>query len=226
MLGTASSPSRHILISGGDGNLASALKKEFSREANNEVRAPGRKEMNVRDEAQVQSYFSQLERLDLLIANAGLVRDNAVTRLTADDFSDVVDTNLRGAFLCARAALKLMLPQKSGHILLIGSRAARCGTRGQSIYAAAKAGLIGLAQSIAREYGPRNIRCNVVLPGFLETQMTASLSAERREEIRKEHALGRFNTTENAARFVAFLASLDHVSGQVFTLDSRIDRWT
>jgi 3-oxoacyl-[acyl-carrier protein] reductase len=119
-----------------------------------------------------------------------------------------------------------MLAERSGHIILIGSRAAKAGTRGQSLYAAAKAGLVGLAQSLAREYGPRNIRCNVVLPGFLETRMTATVTPSRREEVRAEHMLGRFNTVENAARFIAFLTELDHVSGQVFTLDSRLDRWT
>jgi len=220
-----STPSRHILISGGEGDLACALRKAFLDETTL-VHAPGHKELDVRNEEQVTAYFSRLSQLDVLIANAGLTRDNTVTRLTSDDFSDVVDTNLRGAFLCARAALKMMLPQRSGHIILIGSRAARYGTHGQSIYAAAKAGLIGLAQSIAREYGPRNIRCNVVLPGFLETRMTASLSPQRREEVRQEHALGQFNTVENAARFIAFLTELNHVSGQVFTLDSRIDSWT
>jgi 3-oxoacyl-[acyl-carrier protein] reductase len=137
-----------------------------------------------------------------------------------------VNVNLRGAFLCSRAALKFMVRQRSGHIVLIGSRAARHGTHGQSAYAAAKAGLVGLAQSVAKEYGARNIRCNVVLPGFLETRMTAGLSKERCEEVRAEHALGHFNTVGNAARFIAFLARLDHVSGQVFTLDSRLDRWT
>lgn len=213
----------HILISGGEGGLARALQKELPRDS---VLAPGRKAMDVRDEAQIESYFSNLKQLDVLIANAGLTRDGAVTGLSAEDFDQVVGTNLRGTFLCARAALKLMIKQRSGHIILIGSRAARYGTRGQSAYAAAKAGLVGLAQSLAREYGPRNIRCNVVLPGFLETPMTASLSAERREAVRAEHALGRFNTAENAARFIAVLARLDHVSGQVFTLDSRIDRWT
>ncbi len=213
----------HVLISGGEGGLARALQKEFPGDA---VLAPGRKAMDVRDEAQIEAYFSQLERLDVLIANAGLTRDGAVTGLSVEDFDTVVDTNLRGTFLCARAALKLMIKQRSGHILFIGSRAAKYGTRGQSAYAAAKAGLVGLAQSLAREYGPRNIRCNVVLPGFLETPMTASLSAERREAVRGEHALGRFNTAENAAHFIAVLARLDHVSGQVFTLDSRIDRWT
>jgi len=213
----------HILISGGEGDLARALQKEFSRDT---VHAPGRKEMDVREEEQIDAYFSRLERLDVLIANAGLTRDGAVTALTPDDFNEVVNANLRGAFLCCRAALKLMVRQRSGHIVLIGSRAARHGTRGQSVYAAAKAGLVGLAQSLAKEYGGRNIRCNVVLPGFLETRMTAGLPAQRREDVRADHALGRFNTVENAARAIAFLAQLDHVSGQVFTLDSRMDRWT
>ena len=146
--------------------------------------------------------------------------------MTEQSFAEVIDANLRGAFLCARAAVIKMVKQRSGHIVLIGSRAARHGTHGQSNYAAAKAGLVGLAQSIAKEYGPRNIRCNVVLPGFLETRLTETLSAERREEVRAEHALGRFNTVENAARFISYLARLDHVSGQVFTLDSRMDKWT
>jgi 3-oxoacyl-[acyl-carrier protein] reductase len=213
----------HILISGGEGDLARALQKEFTHD---HVHAPGRKEMDVRDETQIEAYFSRLEHLDVLIANAGLTRDTAVTSLTSDDFNEVVNANLRGAFLCARSALKLMLRQRSGHIVLIGSRAARHGTRGQSAYSAAKAGLVGLAQSIAKEYGARNIRCNVVLPGFLETRMTAGLSPQRREQVRAEHALGHFNTVGNAACAIAFLARLDHVSGQLFTLDSRIDRWT
>jgi NAD(P)-dependent dehydrogenase (short-subunit alcohol dehydrogenase family) len=213
----------HILISGGEGDLARALQKEFPLDI---VHAPGRKEMDVREEAQVDAYFSRLERLDVLIANAGLTRDGAVTGLAPDDFNEAVNANLRGAFLCSRAALKFMVRQRSGHIVLIGSRAARYGTRGQSAYAAAKAGLVGLAQSVAKEYGARNIRCNVVLPGFLETRMTAGLSAQRRDEVRADHALGRFNTVGNAARFIAFLARLDHVSGQVFSLDSRPDRWT
>ena len=213
----------HILISGGEGGLARGLRNEFSSEI---VQAPGRREMDVRDEAQIEAFMSRLGRLDVLIANAGLTRDGTVTALAAEEFTEVIEANLRGAFLCARAALKLMVKQRSGHILLIGSRAARHGTAGQSLYAAAKAGLAGFAQSLAREYGARNIRCNVVLPGFLETRMTAGLPDARREAVRAEHALGRFNTPENAARFIAFLAELDYVSGQVFALDSRIDRWT
>jgi 3-oxoacyl-[acyl-carrier protein] reductase len=214
-----------VLITGGEGDLGRALAAEFSQQGA-EVQSPGRGALDVRDEKSVAAWFSRADRLDVLVANAGLTRDGAVTGLDAADFEAVVETNLRGAFLCARAALRPMLAQRRGHMVLIGSRAARCGTAGQSLYAAAKAGLVGFAQSLAKEYGARNIRCNVVLPGFLETKMTAPLPAARREAVRAEHALGRFNTPENAARFVGFLAALDHVSGQVFTLDSRIDRWT
>jgi 3-oxoacyl-[acyl-carrier protein] reductase len=213
----------HILITGGEGDLARALRLAL---ADDVVHAPGRKALDVRDEAQVEAYFAGLERIDVLIANAGLTRDSAMASLSAEDFDEVVRVNLRGAFLCTRAAIKKMVKQRSGHVLLIGSRAAKNGTRGQSAYAAAKAGLVGLAQSVAKEYGARNIRCNVVLPGFLETKMTAGVTEKRRAEVLEEHALGRFNTPENAARAIAFLARLDHVSGQVFTLDSRIDRWS
>ena len=97
---------------------------------------------------------------------------------SADDFDEVLNMNLRGAFLCVRAAIKLMVKQRSGHILLIGSRAGKQGTRGQAAYAAAKAGLVGLGQSIAKEYGARNIRCNIVLPGFLETKFVGASAGE------------------------------------------------
>jgi 3-oxoacyl-[acyl-carrier protein] reductase len=212
-----------VVITGGRGDLARAVAAAM---ADDEVLAPGRDALDVDDEAQVEAFFAKLDALDVLIINAGLTRDGALTGLAAADFDAVLRTNLRGAFLCTRAAIRLMTKQRRGHVLLIGSRAARHGTRGQSAYAAAKAGLVGFGQSVAKEYGSRNVRCNVVLPGFLETKFTTGLPEKRHEEIRAEHALGRFNTVENAARAIAFLAHLDHMSGQVFTLDSRIDRWT
>jgi 3-oxoacyl-[acyl-carrier protein] reductase len=215
----------HIFISGGAGALAVALGAAF-RDTGDRVTAPPRAEMDVRDEAQVEAAFAKLERIDVLVANAGLTRDGAVTALDDAAIGEALDVNLRGAFLCTRAALRLMLRQRSGHIILVGSRAAKHGTRGQSAYAAAKAGLVGLGMSLAREYGPRQIRCNVVLPGFLETKMTAGLSEKRLAQIRDEHALGRFTTVADSARFIAQLARMEHVSGQVFTLDSRLDRWT
>jgi 3-oxoacyl-[acyl-carrier protein] reductase len=217
--------SLEVLITGGRGALAGAMQKEFAAQGDR-VLAPGRDELDVRDEKLVDGYFAKLDRLDVLVANAGIVRDATLFKLTDDDFNAVIDTNLRGVFLCVRAAVRLMIKQRSGHLILIGSRSARNGPCGQAVYAAAKAGLMAFGQSVAREYGPRDIRCNIVLPGFLETKFVGKLTPERIEAIRAEHALGRFNTVDNAARFIAFLARIDHVSGQVFTLDSRIDRWT
>jgi 3-oxoacyl-[acyl-carrier protein] reductase len=213
-----------VLISGGRGAMAGAMQTEFGA-LGDRVLAPGRQEMDVRDEASVDAFFARLHHLDVLVANAGVVRDATLLKLTNDDYNEVVDVDLRGVFLCVRAALRLMLKQRSGHLILIGSRSARNGPRGQGAYAAAKAGLMAFAQSVAREYGARDIRCNVVLPGFLQTKFTSNLTRERFDAIRSEHVLGRFNTVENAGRFITSLARLDHVSGQVFTLDSRIDRW-
>ncbi len=215
--------SLHIVITGGAGDLARAIVTALPGDV---IYAPARAELDVRDEAQVDAFFAKLPRVDVLIANAGLTRDGALANLAMADVNEVIAANLGGAFLCTRAAIKPMMKQRSGHIVLIGSRAAKHGTRGQSAYAAAKAGLVGFGQSVAKEYGSRNVRCNVVLPGFLETKFTAQVTDKRLAEIREEHVLGRFNTPENAARAIAFIARLDHVSGQVFTLDSRMDRWT
>jgi 3-oxoacyl-[acyl-carrier protein] reductase len=217
--------SLEVLITGGQGDLARAIEKEF-RACGDSVQAPGRAELDVCDEGAVDRYMAGVARLDVLVANAGIVRDAALLKLPQADVDAVIDTNLRGVFLCVRAALKLMIRQRSGHLILIGSRSARSGPHGQTAYAAAKAGLMAFAQSVAKEYGPRQVRCNVVLPGFLETKFVRQVTPERLDTIRAEHALGHFNTVENAARFVAFLARLEHVSGQVFTLDSRIDKWT
>jgi 3-oxoacyl-[acyl-carrier protein] reductase len=139
----------------------------------------------------------------------------------------VLDVNLGGAFRCSQRALPPMLKARSGHIVNIGSFSALSGPIGQTNYAAAKAGLIALTQSIAKEAGVRGIRSNTVLPGFLETKMTAAVPPEAVGRALDAHVLGRFNTAEDAARFIVFLHQhLPHVSGQLFQLDSRIRRWT
>ena len=215
------------LITGGGGTLAAALRAEL--EAGRwQVHAPGRGQLDVTDPDAVRTAVASLPRLDLLVHNAGFLRDATLARMSATDFAAVLEVHLRGAFLCARAALRPMLRQGGGHLLFVGSYSALSGPVGQANYAAAKAGLIGLAQSLATEYGDRNIRANVVLPGLLETPMSAPLLAdpERRRRALAAHALGRFNTPAEAARFMAFLHSLPHTSGQVFNLDSRIHPWT
>lgn len=214
-----------VLITGGQGDLAKALEKQFSAEGWH-VLAPGRDALNVTDSANVSAYFSQLTRLDLLINNAGIIRDRLLAQMSSEEWSSVIDVSLRGSFLCSQAALPLMIRQKSGHILFIASRSAKSGPRGQSNYAAAKAGMIGLCQSLAREHGRDNIRANVIFPGYLPTKMNRHLSADVVDYHRKDNTLERFNTLDSVARFVTVIATLDHTSGQIFTLDSRIDRWT
>ena len=176
----------------------------------------------------MRAFFSALPALDLLINNAGVCRDGSVLKMTEVDFDHVLDVNLKGAFLTTQAALKLMSRQRHGHIVNIGSYSALSGPAGQASYAAAKAGLIGLTQSTAQEYGARNIRANCILPGFLETRMTRHLleDAAWKENLLGAHALHRLNTPQDAARFITFLHSMENVSGQVFQLDSRIRRWS
>ena len=158
----------------------------------------------------------------MLINNAGITGDKLFARLEEADWDAVLDTNLKGAFLCTRAAARRMMTQRDGSIIQIGSYSALNPPIGQSAYAASKAGLIGLTKSLAKELGPRNIRVNCVLPGFLETRLTTDLSEEARSAALARHALGRFNTVEDAASFIVTLTRLSHVSGQVFQLDSRV----
>lgn len=165
-------------------------------------------------------------RLDVLVNNAGIARDALVAQLRDDDWQQVLDVNLKGAFRCAQAALRPMVKQRDGHILNIASFGGRVGRAGQANYAASKAGLLGLTQSLAKEVGSRNVRVNAVLPGFLRTRLVGDLSEEQLAAHAASNALGRLNEFAEVAHFVTFLASMRNVSGQVFQLDSRIGPWS
>ncbi len=223
----STSPQPIAVITGGAGDLAQAIAAELLG-AGFAVLSPGRAELDVSSADSVHSFFATLPGLDLLINNAGVCRDVSVAKMTEADFDHVVDVNLKGSFLTTQAAVKLMSKQRRGHIVNIGSYSALSGPAGQANYAAAKAGLIGLTQSTAREYGARNIRASCVLPGFLETKMTRHLleDAARKEALLSQHTLGRLNTVQDVARFIALLHSMENVSGQVFQLDSRVRRWS
>ena len=214
------------LITGGGGALAGAIREELEGQGWL-VHAPNHAEMDVTVPKQVQATFRALDRLDLLVHNAGFTRDLTLAKMEAEAFDSVMEVHLRGGFLCSKAALKLMTRQRQGHIVHIGSFSACRGPIGQTNYAAAKAGLIGLTQSLAAEYGSRNVRANCVLPGFLDTAMTQPLLEieSSKQQVFATHTLGRLNTCRDAARFIAFLHTMEHVSGQVFQLDSRIRRW-
>jgi 3-oxoacyl-[acyl-carrier protein] reductase len=174
----------------------------------------------------VKAILEKWGRIDALVNNAGLTADGSLWQLSESEWDKVMAVNLKGAFLCCRAALPIMLRQRSGHIVNISSFSGRAGQSGQANYAAAKAGVIGLTQSLAKETGSRNIRVNAVLPGVLSTGMTAHLGEERMKNFASANALGRINSVGEVARFVAFLAATENVSGQVFQLDSRIAPWT
>ncbi len=214
------------VITGGEGDLAKAIRAALEQEGWI-VHAPGTAAMDVTSRESVEAFIAPLEQVDLLINNAGVTNDELIARMTGEQWDAVVDVSLKGAFLCSRAVMQKMAFKRSGHIINIGSFAAICGTAGQSNYAAAKAGLIGLTKSLAMEYGARNVRVNCVLPGFLETKMTIGLLSDetRRKEIIGSHLLRRLNSVEDAARFIVFLHSMQHISGQVFQLDSRVSAW-
>lgn len=178
----------------------------------------------------VQSALEQIVnhwgRVDVLINNAGVTRDGPVWQLNQTDWNCVLDANLKGAFRCCRAVLSLMRTQGQGHIINIGSLAGRIGGHGQSCYAASKAGLMGLTQSLAREEGASNIQVNIVLPGILPTRMWDQLEPHQQKRLIEANALRRINDLAEVARFVAHLAAMRHVSGQCFQLDSRITSWS
>ncbi|MBI3191583.1 MAG: SDR family NAD(P)-dependent oxidoreductase [Pedosphaera parvula] len=174
----------------------------------------------------VQALLARWSRVDVLINNAGLTADHLVGQMPEEDWDRVLAVNLKGAFLCSQAVPRTMIKQRDGQIINLSSFGARSGPKGQANYAAAKAGLLGLTQSLAREVGSRNVRVNAVLPGVLPTPMTAALPTGVMDEFAAANALGRINRVDEVARFIVFLAAMRNVSGQLFQLDSRIGRWT
>jgi 3-oxoacyl-[acyl-carrier protein] reductase len=168
--------------------------------------------------ADVEAAFGSI---DVLVNNAGITRDNLVMRLKDEDWDAVLDANLRGAFATIRAASRGMMKRRSGRIINIASIIGIIGNKGQANYAASKAGLIALTKSVAKELGSRNILVNAVAPGFIETAMTAAMTPEAREALRKQIALERLGSANDVAGAVAFLASdlASYITGQVFVVD-------
>ena len=180
---------------------------------------------DIADVAAVNQLITDVEAafgsLDILVNNAGLTRDNIIPRLKDEDWEAVIDTNLRGAFATIRAATRGMMKRRWGRIINIASVVGLTGNKGQSNYAASKAGLIGLTKSVAKEFASRNVLANVVAPGFIETDMTAKMTPEARDTLSKQIPLERLGTAQDIAGMVTFLAS-DHASyitGQVFVVD-------
>jgi len=185
-------------------------------------------EADVRHGAAVKSMVERViekwGRIDILVNNAGITRDNLLLRMSEDAWDDVIETNLRSAYLCTRFALRPMIKQKWGRIISVASIAGVMGNAGQANYAASKAGVIAFTKSVAREVGSRNITANAVAPGFINTRMTEILSDEVKKTILSMISLSRFGETEDVAELVAFLASdrACYITGQVICIDGGI----
>jgi 3-oxoacyl-[acyl-carrier protein] reductase len=215
---TLSAAGARVAIVGRDQARAQSVAADISPEA----RAFS---CDVADVASVTAMVDAVERefgaVDILVNNAGLTRDNILFRIKDEDWDAVIDANLRGAFIAIRAASRGMMKRRWGRIINIASVVGLVGNKGQSNYAASKAGLIGLTKSVAKELASRNILANVVAPGFIETDMTKSMTEEAKKTLFTQIPLERLGTPSDVANVVAFLSSdvSSYITGQVFVVD-------
>ncbi len=181
--------------------------------------------MDVTDSSSIDAAFAKIEseigQPEIIVANAGITKDGLVMRMADEDFEDVIDANLTGAFRVAKRATKGLLKLKRGRLIFVGSVVGSVGAAGQVNYAASKSGLVGMARSFARELGSRGITANVIAPGFVETDMTSTLDEKRRAEIAAQVPLGRFCSAEEIADVVTFIASekAGYITGATIPVD-------
>ena len=172
-------------------------------------------------EPMIEALGKEFGAVHILVNNAGITRDNLMMRMSLDEWDSVINTNLRSAYYCSRAVLRAMLRNRWGRIISLSSVSGLTGNAGQANYAAAKAGLLGLTRSLAREVGSRGITVNAVAPGFIETDMTAALPPEIKDAMVKQTPLGRYGQPDDIANAILFLASdmSSYITGQVLTVD-------
>jgi len=173
----------------------------------------------------VQAAIEKWGKLDCVIHNAGFTLNARIVNVEEADWDATLGVHLKGAFWLAKAALRPMLKQKNGQFIFISSVVATTGNIGQGSYTAAKAGVVGLARSLAKEYGGKNVRANVVCPGFHKTKLSDGLSPEAEEAIRKKHILGSTTELSEVTDFMLWLAGTQTISSQIFNLDSRLPGW-
>lgn len=182
-------------------------------------------QLSLQDESSIEAAFSQISErmgsIDGLVNNAGLTRDTLLLRMKTEDFDQVINANLRGTFLCTRAAIKIMLKARKGSVVNVTSVIGQTGNAGQSNYAASKAGIVGMTKSIAQEVASRSIRLNCVAPGFIDTEMTQSLSDTQKTAILEKIPMGRMATASEVAKAVAFLLSDDasYITGHTLSVN-------
>lgn len=226
--------SRTVLVTGGNRGIGYAIAAEFLAQGHR-VAVTARSgqgpegaltvRADVTDAASVDAAFTEVEEklgpVEVVVANAGITRDTLLLRMSDEDFTDVVDTNLSGAFRVVKRASKGMLKARFGRVVLVSSVVGLLGSAGQINYAASKSGLVGIARSLTRELGSRGITANVVAPGFIETDMTAELPEEQQKQYLAQIPAGRFASPVEVARVVTWLASDDtgYISGAVIPVD-------
>ncbi|RYG77814.1 SDR family oxidoreductase [Yimella sp. RIT 621] len=226
---------RNVLVTGGNRGIGAAIAQAFL-DAGDNVAITSRDgsgpegaiaiAADVTDSASVDAAFGEAEEklggpVEIVVANAGITKDTLLMRMTDEEFDQVLDTNLAGAFRCARRASKGMLKLKRGRLIFISSVVGLYGAPGQANYASSKAGLVGLARSITRELGKRNITANVVAPGFIDTDMTRSLPEAQQQQYLAAIPAGRFAQPDEVAEVVRFIASPEagYISGAVIPVD-------
>jgi 3-oxoacyl-[acyl-carrier protein] reductase len=229
---------RTVLVTGGNRGIGHAIAAEFVA-AGHRVAVTSRSgtggpegaltvQADVTDAASVDAAFTQIEAelgpVEVVVANAGVTKDMLLLRMTEDDFTSVVDTNLTGTFRVVKRASKGMMKARFGRVVLISSVVGMLGSAGQINYASSKAGLIGFARSVTRELGSRGITANVVTPGFIETEMTAVLADDVKAEYLKQIPVARYASAHEVAAAVMFLASDDagYISGAVLPVDGGV----
>ncbi|MFY7863006.1 MAG: 3-oxoacyl-ACP reductase FabG [Rhodoluna sp.] len=225
---------RTVLVTGGNRGIGRAIAEEFVRQGHRVAVTVRSGEgpagtlsvvADVTDSASLDAAFAEVEEklgaVEILVANAGITRDTLLMRMTDEDFETVANTNLNGVFRVVRRASLGMIKKKFGRIILIGSVVGLLGSAGQVNYSSTKSALVGMARSITREIGSRNITANVVAPGFIDTDMTAALAEEQQAEYKKRIPAGRFASPQEVARVVAWIASDDaaYISGAVIPVD-------
>lgn len=226
--------SRTVLVTGGNRGIGYAIAAEFLAQGHR-VAVTARSgegpegaltvRADVTDAASVDAAFTEVEEklgpVEVVVANAGITRDTLLLRMSDEDFTEVVDTNLSGAFRVVKRASKGMLKARFGRVILVSSVVGLLGSAGQVNYAASKAGLVGIARSLTRELGSRGITANVVAPGFIETDMTAELPEEQQKQYLSQIPAARFASPVEVARVITWLASDDagYISGAVIPVD-------